>query len=150
MSLTRDNKTIIEQWLISPEAPDAKRLGRETANALHRNATDGEDQKATRIMTQIRGIQNLVYSTNRFSDIEESIWSRMGRDTKKTSIWWEKVATGAREPELGHRVLTALTKIRDFIENENELKKRKLEARIYAARLWIRRFVASYLFHRNS
>ncbi len=141
MPLKRETRSAIDRWLMSHQAPDAKQLGQATAQ------TTGDND---RVMTQIRGLQNLAFTTQRFSDLEESIWGRMGRDTKKTSIWWQPIQPAQGAPgEMGHLLLDALHGIRNHLDSRHDPGEERVRARIYAARLWIRRFVASYLYHRN-
>jgi hypothetical protein len=87
--------------------------------------------------TQIRGLERIIVSTTRFSEIQNYIKNQAGRDTKKSEPW--------------RKVADALLKQLDGIETKaaeiaGPDAAAILDAKLRLARGWGRQVVANYLF----
>lgn len=108
--------------------PEGKKSGQELA-------------KAKLEPTQIRGLENLVVSTRRFSEIINYIKNQAGKQHKQAEPW-RLVCNG-----LLQQLEQLETKGKEFGKDDPSLI---IEAKLRLARGWAKQIVSHYLFERNA
>lgn len=86
--------------------------------------------------SQVRGLENLIVSTSRFSEIINYIKNQAGKDTKKKS--WAAIVE-----DMLHQLKDLETKARDIGETDTEAV---LEIKLKLAKGWARQVVSHYLY----
>ncbi|HPQ40870.1 MAG TPA: hypothetical protein PLV45_10900 [bacterium] len=131
---------------MSESSSGARKLDRETLSKidvyLEQMYESGKTEETGREIsstgaknTQIRGLETLVVSTNRFSEIINYIKNQAGKDRKGQ---WTK---------FGPRLLEQLDEIENVSRKMSDGDPAKrLDIKLRIARGWIRQVVASYLY----
>lgn len=88
-------------------------------------------------MAQIRGLENLVVSTRRFSEIVNFIKNQAGKQNRTAEIWRQVAGLFLAQLE------QLEAKARELGNGDAELV---LDAKLRLARGWIKQVVAHYLF----
>jgi hypothetical protein len=84
----------------------------------------------------VHGLENLIVSTSRFSEIINYIKNQAGKDTKKKS--WAAIVE-----DMLHQLKDLETKARDIGETDTEAV---LEIKLKLAKGWARQVVSHYLY----
>lgn len=112
-------------------------VGKETGNKLYQ--TFGDEKKKT----QVRNLENIIYSTTRFSEIKNFIKNQMGK-SKKGEGWLKLID---RNKALGEYLLERLDELeRKASEIGGGGDALMLETKLRLARGWIRQSASHYTF----
>ncbi len=95
--------------------------------------------RANMKIAQMRGLENLVVSTRRFSEIANYIKNQAGRQTRATAVWRNVAGEFLRQLD------RLENKARQLGGDDAEMV---LDAKLRLARGWIKQVVAHYLFEK--
>ncbi len=95
--------------------------------------------RANMKIAQMRGLENLVVSTRRFSEIANYIKNQAGRQTRSTAVWRNVAGEFLRQLD------RLENKARQLGGDDAEMV---LDAKLRLARGWIKQVVAHYLFEK--
>ena len=93
----------------------------------------------SRISAQVRNLQQIVLSAQRFSDIEAFVKNQMGKNSQSSRAWCK----------VGDRVLEDLRLLQEAAkQSQGTDSAAQLQVRLKLARGWVRAVVSEYLYHR--
>ncbi len=95
--------------------------------------------------SQIRNLENIVYTARRISAVQNFIKNQMGKDSKDNRTWTKPLSTGNKS--MGDFLLCQVEQLiemaKNLSENNPELG---LESVLYLARIWGKQVTSEYLY----